>query len=69
MVDRVKGGREGVHPCTPHPHQAEFTIMMEYAPESGNCQSTVFVLSRLWLSQCIEQALLHSLSFLGLHSL
>jgi hypothetical protein len=38
MVDGVNRGNHA--PCTPpSPGWAEFTIMMEYTPDSGHCQS------------------------------
>ncbi len=51
MVDIVKWGCMGLHP----PHHAvlaDFSIMMEYAPESGHCHS---VYRTLWLQQCSPQ--------------
>jgi hypothetical protein len=34
MVDRVKGGGRA-----PSPGRADFSIMIEYTPESGHCHS------------------------------
>jgi hypothetical protein len=46
MVDRVK--REGAcTPLPPSPGWADFTIMMECMPESGNCHSVYSVVDRV----------------------